>query len=800
MAKNIILLSDGTGNSSAKLFKTNVWRLFEALDVSDPTIQLAFYDNGVGTSSFKPLAIVGGVFGVGLKRNVIDIYSFLCRNYQEGDRIYGFGFSRGSFTMRVVAGLVAREGLVPWTNNEAKLARDARAAYRRFRSRFRTSFGVEVPFRWLRDLFLPKPPLPRHRPCIHFLGLWDTVDAYGGPIEEITRAIDYWLWPLSMPDRIMSNKIRRACHALALDDERRAFWPVLWDEDLVGCDGNPGPMNEGWSPPADSEIPPEVARPLHAIDLQRLSQVWFVGMHSDVGGGYPQNGLSYVTLDWMMSRAIVYGLRLKPSAIAELRSYANQNDKLNDSRHGLAGYYRYQPRKVAALYAAGPEKPDIFHDLRYLWRTLKNLGAHDPQSDIDNGLYADSAYSPLIHESVFQHINAGMDGYSPIVIPAKYGVTTRMGEVVYGRYESSSQAEARARRQERVWNWVWGRRVVYFTTVAVLLALAATPLLLLKWPGHGDASLAAPLIPVIDLLARFLPSFASYWIDAFKEAPTWLLLAGASLGALLFLGGRLERRIHDMMRPLWRKNLVTAPHSVPPDPLPSDLLYEIRSTMIYRGFFYALTHWVLPAFCLFAIVYGLAVGTSRILFALADSTGLICRATDKASLTSVVGKASPFDFATNELCHATGLSVIKDATYRLTLAITDNWEDGHRFNEPAPDKATGILTDPNGFGQNQALPGMLIGIPLRRLIAANWFQTVVRVGRWGLDEQALQFGRRSIGPNNEPSYAADFKPKSDGEVFLFVNDSVIGIPGLTNLFYRTNNKGSARVTIERISP
>src|SRR5215813_3360242 len=81
MAKNIVLLSDGTGNSSAKLFKTNVWRLYQALDLSDGTRQVAFYDDGVGTSSFKPFALLGGAFGFGLKRNVLDIYKFACRNY-----------------------------------------------------------------------------------------------------------------------------------------------------------------------------------------------------------------------------------------------------------------------------------------------------------------------------------------------------------------------------------------------------------------------------------------------------------------------------------------------------------------------------------------------------------------------------------------------------------------------------------------------------------------------------------------------------------------------------------------------
>jgi len=113
MARRIILLSDGTGNSSAKIWRTNVWRTFEALDLSGSN-QVAFYDDGVGTSSIKPWAILGGAFGFGLKRNVIDIYKFACRNYRsDSDEIFGFGFSRGAFTIRVVIGLILDQGLVP---------------------------------------------------------------------------------------------------------------------------------------------------------------------------------------------------------------------------------------------------------------------------------------------------------------------------------------------------------------------------------------------------------------------------------------------------------------------------------------------------------------------------------------------------------------------------------------------------------------------------------------------------------------------------------------------------------------
>jgi uncharacterized protein (DUF2235 family) len=109
--KNIILLSDGTGNAANRVWKSNVWRIFESLDLRGEK-QIAFYDDGVGTSSFKPLAILGGAFGWGLKRNVLDIYKFVCVNYKPGDKIYGFGFSRGAFTMRVVIGLILNQGLV----------------------------------------------------------------------------------------------------------------------------------------------------------------------------------------------------------------------------------------------------------------------------------------------------------------------------------------------------------------------------------------------------------------------------------------------------------------------------------------------------------------------------------------------------------------------------------------------------------------------------------------------------------------------------------------------------------------
>jgi len=106
MYKNILVFSDGTGNSSAKLFKTNVWRVYQAVDLTDPKDpkeprQFAFYDDGVGSSSFKPLAALGGALGVGLARNVRDLYAFVCRTYKAGDRIYAFALDTSTLDTRV---------------------------------------------------------------------------------------------------------------------------------------------------------------------------------------------------------------------------------------------------------------------------------------------------------------------------------------------------------------------------------------------------------------------------------------------------------------------------------------------------------------------------------------------------------------------------------------------------------------------------------------------------------------------------------------------------------------------------
>ena len=213
--RNLIVLSDGTGNSAAKSAKTNVWRLYQALDLTDGR-QVAVFGDGVGTSSVKVLRILGLALGVGVKRNVLNLYKFLCRNYTKDDRIWAFGFSRGAYTIRVLVGLIDHQGLVTF-DTEAELERNAIAAYRAFR---KEAFATRIPWvrtgRFLRDQLISfwnkitgaklyeqvrteTRDAGREHVPVHFIGVWDTVAAYGLPIDELTQAVDKWVWPMKLP-------------------------------------------------------------------------------------------------------------------------------------------------------------------------------------------------------------------------------------------------------------------------------------------------------------------------------------------------------------------------------------------------------------------------------------------------------------------------------------------------------------------------------------------------------------------------------------------------------------------------
>ena len=151
---------------------------------------------------------------------------------------------------------------------------------------------------------------------IDFVGVWDTVGAVGMPFEEL-RALFNWIYPMRFSELTPSSRIKRACHALSIDDDRRTFYPELWNE--------------------------------KGIPAAQVDQVWFAGVHSNVGGGYVKHGMSLVALDWMMAEAEQCGLRFIQADREYVHTHQDVHDELYDARAGLGVYYRWEPRDLVKL-------------------------------------------------------------------------------------------------------------------------------------------------------------------------------------------------------------------------------------------------------------------------------------------------------------------------------------------------------------------------------------------------------------------------------------------------------------------
>lgn len=365
--KRIILFSDGTGNTMTKNRGSNVWKLYEAIDLSqsvhDDTKQIVFYDDGVGTDKFKPLKILGGAFGIGLKKNIIQLYVDLCRTYdyedETNDEIFMFGFSRGAYTVRTLNGLIQCCGIIENAKSMTteQLYKTAKKGYAAFRTQFKRASIVRSVKNPAADRkcndFRKKYCIQRDIP-IKFLGVWDTVEAVGLPFAEITSIWNQLVYPFKFPDLKLSPNVEKACQALAIDDERKTFHPILWDESTDA-------------------------------DKKRIEQVWFAGMHSNVGGGYSRHGISLISLNWMMKKAKDLGLRYKEARELEYIQSANVHDKMHNSRAGLAAFYRYTPRNVQILCRKNEVTTKI-HNSVYE-RILLSTGSYAPSNispDLDN--------------------------------------------------------------------------------------------------------------------------------------------------------------------------------------------------------------------------------------------------------------------------------------------------------------------------------------------------------------------------------------------------------------------------------
>jgi uncharacterized protein (DUF2235 family) len=288
MPRKLILCLDGTWNHpdderkpEDQQVETNVRRLFEAaLDGPRVSDQIKWYDDGIGNLCWFD-RISAGAFGFGLDEKILDGYRFLAETYEEGDRVFLFGYSRGAYSARSLIGLVRKCGLV-----YREYARKARSAYEIYRTRHGSADCPEaLAFRrrYAREI------------SIHTVGVFDSVGALGVPLESFTF---YNRKKYEFHDVMLSSIVERAYHAMALDEHRKVFDVTLWD------------------PPAPVD--------------QVLEQRWFPGSHADVGGGEPDRRLSDIALRWMMERAFAGGVIFEPRHVP-LRIEKNHLARVADS-------------------------------------------------------------------------------------------------------------------------------------------------------------------------------------------------------------------------------------------------------------------------------------------------------------------------------------------------------------------------------------------------------------------------------------------------------------------------------------
>ncbi|MFA8341914.1 MAG: DUF2235 domain-containing protein [Rhodothermaceae bacterium] len=269
--KNIIVCCDGTGNEYRAKNNTNVIRLVRVLKKDDSDKQIVFYDPGVGTFAAPgtqlPIVklftkILGLAFGYGFTKNVTEAYKFLMNHYEDGDKIYLFGFSRGSYTARAIAGFIKMLGLLkPGSENLIPYAFNIYKGQRGILHQIKRSMAFFIPFysggkfepEWRRAAGFKK--VFSRKVDIHFIGVWDTVKSIGWIRRRIV-----------LPHTFYNNIVKMGRHAVSIDEKRSQYRPNHW-----------GYKNG-----------------------EKFREVWFAGVHSDIGGSYPQRGLSDVTLHWMI--------------------------------------------------------------------------------------------------------------------------------------------------------------------------------------------------------------------------------------------------------------------------------------------------------------------------------------------------------------------------------------------------------------------------------------------------------------------------------------------------------------------
>jgi uncharacterized protein (DUF2235 family) len=311
--KRIALFLDGTWNNVDD--NTNVWRL-KSLCAKSPE-QLVYYSAGVGTQSGEHLS--GGMFGIGINEEVTSAYEWLTEHYETDAQLFIFGFSRGAFTARSLAGFISKCGLLK-PGSPVSL----RQLYERYRKGTAQSVralgkvvsgSLSLEDQWIKEYSRPIP--------IWFQGVWDTVGALGVPlpcVPKVSRADFAFL------ETDLRINYTHAYHALAIDEHREAFAPTLWTKS---------------TPKQGDTFPPRA--------FDKVEQRWFVGAHANVGGGYDNDLLAQIPLEWMMKKAIGHGLLFRDSVVIDGNENASPiHDSLAEMVHGIYevltfGKHYYRP-------------------------------------------------------------------------------------------------------------------------------------------------------------------------------------------------------------------------------------------------------------------------------------------------------------------------------------------------------------------------------------------------------------------------------------------------------------------------
>jgi len=283
MKKRIIICCDGTWSIPESLDNnsiTNVVKMLRSIkpeDTDKAIPQIVYYNQGLGTGSdsSKVRRLFEAATGYGISRNIEDCYRFLVNNYVEGDEIYCFGFSRGAYTVRALIGLLDCVGL---------LDKEGLASFPEAFQYYRTPPNKRT---------TPPSSLENNlKPRIHLLGVWDTVGAPGVPAFML-GAISKKLW-VGFFDTTLSSIVERGYQALAIDEHRKLFTPVLWSA---------------------------------SSSTQQVTQVWFSGAHSNIGGGRKNTELSDIAFSWVVQRA-------KDAGLVFSNTYLNSLAKVNPNPNG----------------------------------------------------------------------------------------------------------------------------------------------------------------------------------------------------------------------------------------------------------------------------------------------------------------------------------------------------------------------------------------------------------------------------------------------------------------------------------